>query len=73
MYQDLILKSYASLENLPDDNLLPVMINFKNNMDSYITGISYNPKSVLIISEDIKNERFDINYEFTGNKPQNVI
>lgn len=65
-------EAYASLENMPDDNLLPVVINYKNNIDNYITGVSYNPKSVLIVSEDIKNERFDINYEFTGNKPQNV-
>lgn len=66
------IEAYASLENMPDDNLLPVVINYKNNIDNYITGVSYNPKSVLIVSEDIKNERYDINYEFTGNKPQNV-
>lgn len=66
------IEAYATLENLPDDNLLPVMLNFKNNIDNYITGVSYNPKSVLIVSEDIKNEKFNIDYEFTGTKPQNV-
>lgn len=66
------IEAYANLEYLTEDNLLPVFINYKNNIENYITGISYNPKSVLIVSEDIKNERFEINYEFTGNKPQNV-
>ena len=66
------IEPYVSLENTPDDNLMPVLFKFKNNIDSYMSGITYNPRSVHIVSEDIKTEKFDLEYEFIGNKPNNI-